>query len=153
MEADRQQELQRILMEADNYKRQIDSLSGQMQLIENTRMEINTAIETMKSLKENRVGTEILVPVGSGSFIKAELKDNQKVVIGIGAGLSVEKTIDEAREILESRDRETENTLKRIQNAMIGINNRLVELDSISRKLIQEIQTRQDVPVTEKKTQ
>jgi len=38
-------------MEADNYKKQIDSLSGQIQLLENTRMETGSAIMAMGSLR------------------------------------------------------------------------------------------------------
>jgi len=140
-------------MEADNYKKQIDSLSGQIQLLENTRMETGSAIMAMGSLKENNIGTEILVPIGSNSFARAELKDNKKVIVGAGAGISVEKTIDEAKEILKSRNNELENTMNKLQNAIVEINNKLLELDSISRKLIRELQTSEDVPVTEKEDQ
>jgi len=140
------------LIEADNYKKQIDSLSAQIQIVENKRMEIDSTIETMDSLKENRIGTEILVPIGSNSFVRAELKDNKKVIVGIGAGISVEKTIDEAKEILKLRSKELENTMNKLQSAVAEIKNKLLELDSISKKLIQELQMTQNVPVTEEKT-
>jgi len=81
------------------------------------------------------------------------LKDNKKVIVGAGAGISVEKTIDEAKEILKSRNNELENTMNKLQNAIVEINNKLLELDSISRKLIRELQTSEDVPVTEKEDQ
>jgi len=152
MKADKQRELQRILIEADNYKKQIDSLSAQIQIVENKRMEIDSTIETMDSLKENRIGTEILVPIGSNSFVRTELKDNKKVIVGIGAGISVEKTIDEAKEILKLRSKELENTMNKLQSAVAEIKNKLLELDSISKKLIRELQMTQNVPVTEEKT-
>ncbi len=153
MKVDRQQELQRILMEADTYKKQIESLSGQMQMVESTRIETGSAIEVMDSLKENKMGTEILVSIGSTSFARAELKDSKKVIVGVGAGISVEKTIDEAKEILKSRNGELENTMNRLQSAIVEINNKLLELDSTSKGLIRELQMDQNVPVTEKKTQ
>ncbi|RLI90093.1 MAG: prefoldin subunit alpha [Candidatus Altiarchaeales archaeon] len=140
MKADKQRELQRILIEADNYRKQIDSLSAQIQIVENKRMEIDSTIETMDSLKENRIGTEILVPIGSNSFVRAELKDNKKVIVEIGAGISVEKTIDEAKEILKMRNKELENTMNKLQSAVAEIKNKLLELDSTSKKLIRELQ-------------
>lgn len=140
------------MIEADNYKKQIDSLSAQIQIVENKRMEIDSTIETMDSLKENRIGTEILVPIGSNSFVRTELKDNKKVIVGIGAGISVEKTIDEAKEILKLRNKELENTMNKLQSAVAEIKNKLLELDSISKKLIRELQMTQNVPVTEEKT-
>ncbi|OYT40579.1 MAG: prefoldin subunit alpha [Candidatus Altiarchaeales archaeon ex4484_43] len=152
MKADKQRELQRILIEADNYKKQIDSLSAQIQIVENKRMEMDSTIETMDSLKENKIGTEILVPIGSNSFVRAELRDNKKIIVGIGAGISVEKTIDEAKEILKSRNKELEDTMNKLQSAIIGIKNELLELDSTSKKLIQELQMTQNVPVTEEET-
>ena len=140
------------MIEADNYKKQIDSLSAQIQIVENKRMEIDSTIETMDSLKENKIGTEILVPIGSNSFVRAELRDNKKIIVGIGAGISVEKTIDEAKEILKLRNKELENTMNKLQSAVAEIKNKLLELDSISKKLIRELQMTQNVPVTEEKT-
>lgn len=151
MEADKQQKLQRILIEADNYKKQIDSLSRQMQIIENMRMDTLSTQEAISSLKENKIGKEILVPVGSNSFVRAELRDNKKVIVDIGAGISVEKTIEDAREILESRDKELEDTRNRIQDKINEMNRKLLEMDSLSRRLIQELQASENVPVAEKK--
>ncbi len=151
MEADKQQKLQRILIEADNYKKQIDSLSRQMQIIENMRMDTLSTQEAISSLKENKIGKEILVPVGSNSFVRAELRDNKKVIVDIGAGISVEKTIEDAREILESRDKELEDTRNKIQDKINEMNRKLLEMDSLSRRLIQELQASENVPVAEKK--
>lgn len=142
-----------MMMEVEAYKRQMDTLSGQMQMVESKRMEINSTLEAMDSIRGNKAGTEILVHMGSNSFIRAELKENRRVVVGIGAGVSVEKTIDEAKVLLKSRYEELAKTLNRLQSAIVETNNKLIELDSRSRGLIQELQKSQNVPVTEEETQ
>jgi prefoldin alpha subunit len=43
------------------------------------------------------------VPIGGSSYIKAKLDDPDKVVVGMGAGVSVEKTSQEAKEIVKKR--------------------------------------------------
>jgi len=43
------------------------------------------------------------VPIGFGSFVKANLVNTDTIVVGVGAGVSVEKNIDDAKSFLEKR--------------------------------------------------
>lgn len=139
--AEKQRELQRFLVEAEAYRRQVDELSRQMQLLETRIIEINSTIGSFDSLKESKKGSEIMVPLGSDCLIRAELKETEKVIVGVGAGVSVEETTSKAKEILRLREEKMEETLKKLQNALLEANNRLLELESASNKLMREIQT------------
>jgi prefoldin alpha subunit len=52
--------------------------------------------------------------LGAGSFVKTELADTEKIVMGIGAGVAVEKNIDDS--IFELKNRQAE--LERIRNSV-----------------------------------
>jgi len=58
------------------------------------------ALEELGKEKEN---AELLVPVGGSSYVKARLGNADKLIMGIGAGVSVEKTLPEAKDIVKKR--------------------------------------------------
>ena len=64
------------------------------------------AIESIKSLSQS--DSETLVPVGMGTFVKAKIFSNEKIVLNIGAGVSLEKDSNSAINYLESRIKEIE---------------------------------------------
>lgn len=65
------------------------------------------------------VGNEMLVPIGSGSFIHAKLASKEKVVLNVGAGVNIEKTPSEAKESLKIRKAEVAEGSKKL-NEMLG---------------------------------
>ena len=79
--------------------------------IVNILREANSAIQSIKTLDE-KSESETLVPMGIGSFVKAKILPNQKIVLNLGAGVAVEKDKDSALNYLESRIKEMEVALK-----------------------------------------
>ncbi len=136
----KQQELQKIVIEIENYKRIMEGISRQIQLIEGTMIELNSTIEVLTALSENKSGTPILVPIGSNSFVKAELKDTERVIFGIGANISVEKTIADAKKGLDTRGEELKTAMEKIEKNAVGVNNKLIELNSQYERLVGEMQ-------------
>ena len=69
--------------------------------------EATAAIESIKSLGQ-KSNSEALVPVGMGTFVKTKISSNDKVVLNIGAGISLEKDSTSAINYLEARIKEIE---------------------------------------------
>jgi len=46
--------------------------------------DIETALTTITALKEETAGIETLVPIGFGSFVKANLVNTDTIVVGLG---------------------------------------------------------------------
>ncbi len=70
-----------------------------------------SAIESIKSLKDNP-GSDTLVPLGMGTFVKSQISSNEKIVLNIGAGVAVEKNPDSTINFLESKIKEIEVALQ-----------------------------------------
>ena len=66
-----------------------------------------SAIESIKSLSQ-KPDSETLVPVGMGTFVKTKISSNDKIVLNIGAGISLEKDSTSAINYLEARIKEIE---------------------------------------------
>jgi len=70
-----------------------------------------SAIESIKSLKD-KPGSDTLMPLGMGTYVKSQISSNEKIVLNIGAGVAVEKNPDSAINFLESRIKEIEVALQ-----------------------------------------
>jgi prefoldin alpha subunit len=104
---------------------QAQQLMYQMQMLENYFVELNrkeeslisiigeaaSAIQSIKSINE-QPESSTLVPMGMGSFVKAQISSNEKLILNIGAGVAIEKDKDSAINFLESRLKEMEVALK-----------------------------------------
>ncbi len=77
--------------------------------------DLKYANSTLEGLEENKIGSELLVPIGGNSYIKAKLDDPDRVIVGMGAGISVEKTFQEAKEVIKKRWEGLEETKDSLQ--------------------------------------
>ena len=137
---DGREELQALMMEAEQYKRQMDSIRGQMQILETTMEELRGSLNALLALEENKAGTEILVSIGSGSFIRAKLLETEKVIVGVGSALSLEKSVPEARKFFEDRVKQAGEAQEKMRKAAAETTEAIQALDDEYRHLISHMQ-------------
>ena len=82
---------------------QMKKAREQQEIFDQQVTELESVKESLDELKTVKRGTEILTPISGGMFIKAELKDTEKVIVNVGASVSVEKTIDEAAMLIQEQ--------------------------------------------------
>ncbi len=83
-------------------------LQSRLDIVTAALSETLTALSTLEGTKGKPGETETLVPIGSGSFVKARLADAEKVIIGVGAGVCIEKPIEDSMKDLRLRSGELE---------------------------------------------
>jgi len=80
--------------------------------------EVTLAYNTLEGMKNLQNGDETLVPVGAGSYIRMQVADSKKLVMGIGAGVAVEKDVDGSVEELKSRLQDLDKARTSIQQQL-----------------------------------
>ena len=50
-------------------------------------------IESLNEITITKIDSELLVPIGAGVFIRSKILDTHDVVMNVGAGIAVNKTI------------------------------------------------------------
>jgi len=123
-----QQKLQQIFNELQNYEAMAGLLRQQMNLIANSLAELSMTVETIKTIKELKPETEILVPIGSDSFVTAKLATTDKVITGLGADVSAEQNVDGAKQMLEARIAELGRVLEQARQELDKIGKQIEEL-------------------------
>lgn len=88
---------------------------------------------------------ELLVPIGGNSYIKAKLETPDKIIVGMGAGISIEKTLQEAKEIIKKRLESLEKTRDSLQQQLAQIAEKIGEDREKFESLIAEARERKAV--------
>lgn len=97
-----------IMREYELCRNQTEMYQQNLELIDNNLMELRAADNALEEIKGAEKGSEVLIPVGMDLFIKAKITDPGNVIAGIGAALAAKKTVDDAKEGIESRIAELE---------------------------------------------
>lgn len=106
-----EQEARNLLMQHREYKARLDTLQQQIGAVQMHMDDCVRAINTINELKDSDEDVNTMIPIGSESFLHARLTKPDTVVVNIGAGISVEKSLDEAIESLNLRKKEFEKPL------------------------------------------
>jgi prefoldin alpha subunit len=93
-------QLQEKYMQMQLIEQQIQQVQKQLKLLESQMQELNLTEQALDDLKKTKTGTEILVPMASGIFVKAELKDNKELSVNVGADTVVKKSVDETKQLI-----------------------------------------------------
>jgi len=106
-----QERLQRLLAQLSDNEAAVDALRQHISALVASLTELSMTIGAIKKIKELKPDTEILVPIGSDSFISAKITRSDKVTTGLGANVAAERTADDAITLLEGRTAELEQAV------------------------------------------
>ncbi len=127
-------EIRRLLAAYQQYQAQADAIMRQISLTQLTAEGLDRALGAVDALEKAEVGQEILVPIGSGSFIHGKLASKEQVVLNVGAGVSIEKTATEAREILKVRKTEVLEGSRKLNEVLAKIDQEMQRIQAIMQK-------------------
>ena len=137
-------ELRQMLALMESYKNRTEALSRQVTVLRSTLEEVNMANESIKALMAAKEGDEIMVPIGASSFMNVKVTSNKNIVVGIGSGISVEKTPEDANKYMEANAAELSEALKKTVDALQEVQQ---ALSTVSEAVQVEYMNRQQAPM------
>jgi prefoldin alpha subunit len=96
----------------------IGVLQSRLDIVRAAINEITLAHNTLDGVKKLQNGESTLVPVGAGSYIRMKVEDSKKLVMGIGAGVAVEKDFESSVTELKGRLEELEKARTSLQQQL-----------------------------------
>jgi len=120
-----EEELRKLSVEMRFLEQTAETLQQRISMINAAMTDLTYANMTLESIEQEKENTELLVPIGGSSYIKVKLANLDKVVVGMGAGVSVEKTLPEAKEIVKERLGELEKTIRSAQQQFAQVADRI----------------------------
>ena len=118
-------ELRRLSVEMRYLEQTAETLQQRMSMLNAAITDLSYANMTLDGVEKEKESAELLVPVGGSSYVKVKLASSDKVVVGIGAGVSVEKPLAEAKEMLKERLGELEKSAVSAQQQFAQIAERI----------------------------
>ncbi len=117
-EPEKMERLRRLVVELRLMEGSAEILQRRLEFLQAALSDLRIAENSLRELKGKEEGSPILVPIGGNTFIGAKLGNLSKVIVGIGADISVEMSIDEAVEDITSRISEIEKAGASVQQQL-----------------------------------
>jgi len=134
------EDIRNLAARHQEFQRQAEALRQQMNMVQASITSCDQTIVTINELKtasaEGKIA-ETMVPVGFGSFIHAEIKNADKIIVDLGAGFSAEKTADEAIETLSRRKEQLTKILEQMNASLTNYLQGMQALESEAARLQQ----------------
>lgn len=134
-----QQKLQQMLNEINAYKEQSEIIQQEINNIQQTIAEVRTLETTIDDIK-TKDSFESLVPVGAGSFMNAEIKNEDKIIMSVGSGVAISKTFEEAKETAEFQKKQLEDSLDKLYKNLQQITDIVAQLSPQAEQLMMKLQ-------------
>ncbi len=120
----------------------IGALQSRLDIVRAATNEVTLAFNTLEGLKKLQDGESTLVPVGAGSYVRMNIADSKKLVMGIGAGAAIEKDVESSVGELKGRLDELDKARTSIQQQL----DQTVARYQQDRDALEELLRRQNSP-------
>jgi len=120
-----EEELRKLSVEMRILEQTAETLQSRINMVNAAITDLTYASKTLEGLEKEKEKSELLIPIGGSSYIRAKLENPDKVIVGMGAGVSVEKTLQEAKEILKKRMDDLEKARASLQQQFSQVATRM----------------------------
>ncbi len=100
-------ELQMLGQKMQQMQEQLQQLEAQVEGVDDT----NQSLDELSTVKD---GTEILVPVANGIFVKAHIQSTKELLVNVGSHVNVAKGIPDVKRLLVTQSEE----LRKVQQQL-----------------------------------
>jgi len=119
----------RAIMELQMYDQQLRQMEEQARMVEQQVYEHEVMILALENLK-GKNGSETMIPLGPGLFVKGKIEDTEKVYIHVGNKIIASKKVEEAIKIIEKRRDQTMESADKISTQMQKILMKMTAIES-----------------------
>ena len=116
MAEDNEKRAQEMYMQFQAMDQHIKQLQKQLEAVTGQLMELDASSYSLDEFRKISPEKEILLPLSSGIFAKASIKDASELLVNVGANVVVQKNVDSAKRLIQSQIEE----IKKIQKQLVG---------------------------------
>lgn len=119
----KEKKMQELYMEFQMLDQHIKQLQKQLEMITHQLIDMNMTSNSLDEFGTIKEGKEIFVPLSSGIFAKASIRDTSELLVNVGANVAIKKDIASTKKLIQNQIEE----IKKIQKQMAEELDRLVE--------------------------
>ena len=103
MAEDKKEAIQEKYMQLQMINQHLKQMQQQAEVVETQLGELISTYQALEELKKIKKDTVILVPVSSGIFVKAEIKDSENLLVNVGSDTVVLKGHPATKELIKKQ--------------------------------------------------
>ncbi|MBN1109460.1 MAG: prefoldin subunit alpha [Methanomassiliicoccales archaeon] len=135
-----EQEIRQAMAALEAYKAQLEAMNEQGQLLQMSLEDHSRAKDALEAVARGQPGDEVLMPVGGSSYVYATVSHNDRVLVGVGTGVSMEKPIGDAMTTLDARINELMDALKKVGEGRTALEAKMQQLSQVLQQEYQRMQ-------------
>jgi prefoldin alpha subunit len=136
MEID-EEKLSNQLMEIEYIRRELENYVSALNSLQVTQDNIARAVDGLSGLKSN---SEVLVPYAQDIFVKGNISDISRAIIGVGSNIFKSVSFKELKEKLENDFKEVSNNINTIAQTIQTLQERGTKLEEDANRLYESYQ-------------
>jgi len=136
-----QKELEKKLFKYKMLEETTKVLTQRKELLLTKMLEIENTLDCINEIQKSK--GEIFLPLGSSVYVPGTIKKLERMIVGLGAGVSVEKDVNDTKKILNQRRKVLEENLKSVEAQILKVDDEMSKLEPEIRKLIKSTSTKQ----------
>ena len=133
-----EEDLSKAIAELQALERIVSELQNRATALRALLTEYDGAIALLEELKNRKTGLNILIPIGGGNFLRAEIKDVEEVHVSLGAGVIIRQPLKESYDIIKRRRDQISTAIRSREEAIANYAQEAEEL----RRLVQALYRR-----------
>ena len=126
------QEIQQKYIELQILNQQIKKIQEQFMILQQQLAELINLETALLETKDVKKDSEVFSSLGSGIFVNSKLTDPENVIVNVGAGVLVKKTLDEALHLVKTQ-------ITNINQSQEAVKEELTKAVTYSEQLSQEL--------------
>jgi len=130
--------LTRAVAELQAIEKAVAELQARVATLRAALTEYEGAMSLLEELAKHKEGVRVLVPIGGGNFLQAEIKEVGNIRVSLGAGVVIEQTLERGQEIIRKRRENIAKAIELHESRILQYAQRAEEL----RRLIEALSAR-----------
>jgi prefoldin alpha subunit len=135
----KQQEYLESVMRMRQIEGQAANVQNNLAALERVLIETEVTLASLDAMKNQNAVKESLIPLGSGVFADGTLKKSDKILLDVGAGVVLEKSIDDAMAFMKERSENVRKNLTDFQNVLLNLEKSYSEAGQRAQQLQKEV--------------
>lgn len=149
MTEDQQKLLQRIYTEQQMTESNLGLMQQRLETIQVYLTNYRSGLMVLEEIEKREEGEELLINVGGSIFVEAKLLNPGKVTRGLGSGIRVEQSVEEAKNVVSEAVESLEKQYEKLAQEYQTLVQRAAVLNAQFQQLAAQIQSGQGAAPSE----
>lgn len=133
---EKEKKAQEAYMQFQMLEQQIKQLQGQFEMVTQQLMELSATNNSLDDFQKIGLSGEAFIPLSSGIFAKASIRDTSELLVNVGANVVVKKDIASTKKLIQSQIEEIKKIQKQMSDELEKAINHAAQLEMHMQKLM-----------------